>query len=75
MPRHNGKVERQHRKDQQLFYRKLRMAGLENGRKQLAAYNKRSVHYPIISLGFKNPLEMLEEYKIRSNYVALALMC
>lgn len=41
-PRHNGKVERQHRLDEALFYKKMRMYSLEDGRKQLARYNKRS---------------------------------
>lgn len=39
-PRHNGKVERQHRLDEQRFYSKMRMFSLEDGRKQLAKYNK-----------------------------------
>jgi transposase InsO family protein len=62
-PRHNGKVERQHRNDQKRFYRSLRMFSLEDGRKQLAAYQKRSMEYPISSLGYKSPLEMLRKYE------------
>jgi transposase-like protein len=61
-PRHNGKVERQHRKDQQRFYRKLRMYDLADGKKQLAAYQERSKHYPIISLAFQSPVQVLEKY-------------
>lgn len=61
-PRHNGKVERQHRKDEQRFYRKMRMYDLEDGRRQLKEYQKKSIHYPVISLGFKSPAEMLEKY-------------
>ena len=34
-PRHNGKVERQHRIDEARFYRKMRMYGLEDGRKRV----------------------------------------
>lgn len=41
-PRHNGKVERQHRIDQQWFYDRMRMFSLEDGRKQLAVYQKKS---------------------------------
>ena len=37
-PRHNGKVERQHRTDQMRFYDNLRMFSLADGRRQLAAY-------------------------------------
>jgi len=61
-PRHNGKVERQHRKDEQRFYRKMRMYSLEDGRKQLAAYQEKSKHYPIIPLGFSSPVQVLEKY-------------
>ena len=32
-PRHNGKVERQHRLDEQRFYSKMRMYDLAEGRK------------------------------------------
>ena len=41
-PRHNGKVERQHRIDEQRFYSKMRMYSLEDGRKQLERYDKTS---------------------------------
>ena len=61
-PRHNGKVERCHRTDQQRFYRKLRMFDLNDGRKQLASYQKRSVHYPMTALNFQSPVQVLEKY-------------
>ena len=41
-PRHNGKVERQHRTDEQRFYRHMRMYSLADGRKQLAVYQRES---------------------------------
>jgi transposase InsO family protein len=61
-PRHNGKVERQHRKDQQRFYHKLRMYDLNDGRKQLVTYQERAKHYPIIALNFQSPVQILEKY-------------
>jgi transposase-like protein len=61
-PRHNGKVERQHRKDEQRFYRKMRMYNLQDGRKQLRKYQEESKHYPIIPLGFQSPMQVLEKY-------------
>ena len=61
-PRHNGKVERQHREDGKRFYSKLKMYSLEDGRKQLAAYNKRSNNIPKVCLKFKSPKEVLEDY-------------
>lgn len=61
-PRHNGKVERQHRTDEKRFYKKMRMYSLEDGRKQLARYNKKSNDIVKICLDFKSPNEKLKEY-------------
>ena len=61
-PRHNGKVERQHRTDEERFYKKMRMYSLEDGRKQLAKYNKWSNTIPKICLDFLSPNEVLAKY-------------
>ena len=61
-PRHNGKVERQHRTDEQRFYKKMRMYSLEDGRKQLAAYNRRSNNIVKICLDYKAPNEKYKKY-------------
>lgn len=61
-PRHNGKVERQHRIDQERFYSKLRMYSLEDGRKQLAAYQRKSNDYIKLCLGLRSPNEVLADY-------------
>ena len=61
-PRHNGKVERQHREDEKRFYKKLRMYSLEDGRKQLKRYNRFSNTIPKVCLDFKSPNEVLTEY-------------
>lgn len=61
-PRHNGKVERQHRIDEQRFYSKMRMYSLEDGRKQLAKYNKFSNNIPKCCLKYRSPNEVLEDY-------------
>ena len=61
-PRHNGKVERQHRCDEKRFYSNLRMYNLADGRKQLAVYNKKSNNIPKICLGFLNPNQVMEKY-------------
>lgn len=61
-PRHNGKVERQHRTDELRFYKKMRMFSLDDGRKQLAKYNKKSNNIPKICLNFLTPNEMLNKY-------------
>ena len=61
-PRHNGKVERQHRTDEKRFYKKMRMYNLEDGRKQLARYNLKSNNIPKICLDFLSPNEVMEKY-------------
>ena len=61
-PRHNGKVERQHRTDEKRFYKKMKMYNLVDGRQQLAKYNKKSNNIPKICLGFLAPNEILEKY-------------
>ena len=61
-PRHNGKVERQHRADEQRFYKKMKMYSLDDGRKQLKKYNKRSNEIPKICLDYLSPNEVLEKY-------------
>lgn len=66
-PRHNGKVERQHRIDQMRFYDHLRFFSLEDGRKQLAAYQKKSNDYIKHCLGLRSPNAVLADY--------LAVMC
>ena len=44
-PRHNGKVERQHRTGEFRFYRNMKMYSLEDERKQLAVYQRESNTY------------------------------
>lgn len=61
-PRHNGKVERQHRIDEARFYTKMRMYSLMDGQKQLAAYNKRSNNISKICLGYRSPKSVLDDY-------------
>lgn len=60
-PRHNGKVERQHRTDEKRFYKKMKMYSLADGRKQLERYNVISNNIPKICLNFKTPNEVLNE--------------
>lgn len=62
-PRHNGKVERQHRTDEQRFYKHMRMYSLKDGRKQLAVYQKESNHHIMTCLGMKSPNQVLELYQ------------
>ena len=61
-PRHSGKVERQHRIDQLRFYDHLRMYSLEDGRMQMAAYQKKSNDYIKHCLGLRSPNQVLADY-------------
>lgn len=61
-PRHNGKVERQHRTDTERFYSRLRMYSLADGRKQLAVYQKKSNNYIMTCLGMRSPNQVLTDY-------------
>lgn len=61
-PRHNGKVERQNRQDEERFYSKMKMYNLEDGRKQLAVYQKKSNNYIKTCLNMKSPNQVIEEY-------------
>ena len=61
-PRHNGKVERQHRTDEMRFYSHMRMFNLSDGRKQLAGYQKRSNDIIMTCLDMKSPNQVLALY-------------
>lgn len=61
-PRHNGKAERQHRLDEKRFYSKMRMYSLEDGRKQLAKYNKISNNISKSCLNYRSPAAVLADY-------------
>lgn len=62
-PRHNGKVERQHRIDEQRFYKHMRMYSLADGRKQLAVYQRASNKHIMTCLGMQSPNQLLERYR------------
>lgn len=62
MPRHNRKVERQHRIDEVRFYNRLRMYGLADGRKQMKTYNKKSNNISKSCLKYRSPNAVLRDY-------------
>lgn len=61
-PRHNGKVERQHRLDESIFYSKISMYNLSDGRKQLSRYNMLSNKISKCCLKYRSPAAVLEDY-------------
>ena len=67
-PRHNGKVERSHRNDQQRFYSYLRFYSYDDLLKQMKAYIKRSNNIPMQSLNWLSPLEMRQQITEKKQY-------
>jgi len=62
-PKHNGKVERSHRKDSERFYSHHKFYSLEDARKQIRIYNQEYNKFPMRPLGWKSPIEFYNEYK------------
>lgn len=61
-PRHNGKVERSHRNDNERFYKYLKFYSLEDLQIQMKSYLKRSNNIPTAVLKWKTPLESRKEH-------------
>jgi transposase InsO family protein len=57
-PRHNGKVERSHRNDQERFYNHMSFYDYNDLLVQMKRYLNRSNNIPMQVLGWKSPLEM-----------------
>lgn len=56
-PRHNGKVERSHRNDQNRFYNYLKFYSYEDLKIQMKAYLNRSNNIPMQVLGWLTPIQ------------------
>ncbi len=62
-PRHNGKVERSHRKDNERFYATHKFYSFEDFSKQLQQYNYRDYNrFPMRPLGWKSPQTVLDDF-------------
>ena len=61
-PKHNGKVERSHRKDSERFYKNRRFISLEDARTQARRYLHEYNNFPIAPLNWKSPSECLRDY-------------
>ena len=58
-PRHNGKVERSHRKDNEYFYASHSFYSFDDFKKQLAVHSRKYNNFPMRPLGWKSPREFL----------------
>ena len=63
-PRHNGKVERSHRNDQNRFYNYLKFYSYEDLKYQMKNYLNRSNNIPMQVLGWLSPIEKRKKIKI-----------
>src|SRR5574344_2102565 len=66
-PRHNGKVERSHRNDQQRFYSYLSFYSYDDLLNQMKIYLKRSNNIPMQSLNWLSPLQMRQQIIEKNN--------
>ena len=62
-PRHNGKVERSHRKDNERFYATHTFYSFADFSNQLKVYNRRDYNgFPMRPLGWRTPRQVLQDY-------------
>ena len=62
-PRHNGKVERSHRTDQERFYNGGRFFSLKHFKTQMSRYLRESNRRPLMAHNWRSAQEMLENYQ------------
>jgi len=58
-PRHNGKVERSHRKDNEYFYAVCSFFSFQDFIKQLKIHNRRYNRFPMRPLAWSSPLDFI----------------
>ena len=68
-PRHNGKVERSHRKDNEYFYASHKFYSFDDFKKQLAVHRRAYNCFPIRPLGWLSPNEYLTKYAMDTSRV------
>ena len=61
-PRHNGKVERSHRKDNEYFYASHKFYSFEDFKKQLTVHSRKYNNFPMRPLGWKSPRDFLYHF-------------
>lgn len=63
-PRHNGKVERSHRKDNEYFYAIHSFYSFDDFKKQLKVHCRKYNAFPMRPLGWKSPKEVLYDFLV-----------
>lgn len=66
-PRHNGKVERSHRKDNERFYATHSFYSFQDFATQLKLYNRKEYNnFPMRPLGWKSPRQVISNFLTQS---------
>lgn len=63
-PRHNGKVERSHRKDNEYFYATHKFYSFDDFAKQLKVYNYNYNKFPMRPLNWKSPTDYIRAFLV-----------
>ena len=63
-PRHNGKVERSHRKDNEYFYATHKFYSFDDFKKQLAVHSRKYNNFPMRPLNWKSPADYINAFKL-----------
>lgn len=61
-PRHNGKVERSHRKDNEYFYATHSFYSFDDFKKQLAVHSRKYNNFPMRPLNWRSPAEYVKAF-------------
>lgn len=61
-PRHNGKVERSHRKDNEYFYATHRFYSFDDFKQQLTIHNRNYNNFPMRPLNWHSPKQYVLDY-------------
>ena len=63
-PRHNGKVERSHRTDNEYFYATHKFYSFDDFKKQLAVHSRKYNNFPMRPLNWKSPADYINAFKL-----------
>ena len=61
-PRHNGKVERSHRKDNEYFYATHKFYSFDDFKKQLAVHSRKYNNFPMRPLNWMSPSDYIKTF-------------
>lgn len=61
-PRHNGKIERSHRKDNEYFYATHTFYSFDDFKKQLTVHNRKYNNFPMRPLNWKAPSDYIKAF-------------